>query len=262
MQMTQQCTAYPGPLSAPSCAQARTVLNLDLDSVINWGNDWLVTFNQKKTHLLSLFRSRSPHLSTLAMNSIPLQELADTRLLGLDLTSNLSWNKYIRSIAKRASQRIGCLYRARQYLPPTVMLYLYKSTIRPVMEYCCHIWTGAPTCHLSLLDGHDLASSLESLSLHRSVASLSLFYRYYNGRCSKGLSLVVPPNRTFGRTTRFSAHSHPYTVSVPKANTRRYSSSFFPRTALLWNSLPVSCFPATYNLSQFKRNINSHLSTF
>ena len=42
----------------------------------------------------------------------------------------------------------------------------------------------------------------------------------------------------------------------------RYSSSFFPHTAILWNSLPVSCFPATYNLSQFKRNINSHLSTF
>ena len=88
--------------------------------------------------------------------------------------------------------------------------------------------------------------------------SLSLFYRYYNGRCSKGLSLVVPPKRTFGRTTRFSAHSHPCTVSVSKANTWWYSSSFFPRTALLWNSLPVSCFPATYNLSQFKRNINSH----
>ena len=152
------------------------------------------------------------------------------------------------------------------------MLYLYKSTIRPVMEYCCHIWAGAPACHLSLLDGiqrripnlvgHDLASSLESLSLRRSVAPLSLFYRYYNGRCSKGHSLVGPPNRTFGRTTRFSAHSHPYTVSVPKANTWWYSSSFFPRTASLRNSLPVSCFPATYNLSQFKRNINSHLSTF
>ena len=154
------------------------------------------------------------------------------------------------------------------------MLYLYKSTIRPVMEYCCHIWAGAPACYLSLLDGihwrianlvgHDLASSLEPLSLRRSVASLSLLYRYYNGRCSKGLSQAVPPNRTFGCTTRFSAYSHPYTVSVPKANTRWYSSSLCPRTALLWNSLllPVSCFPANYNLSQFKRNINSHLSTF
>ena len=192
------------------------------------------------------------------MNSILLQELADIRLLGLDLTSNLSWDKYTRSIAKRASQRVGCLYRARQYLPPTVMLYLYKSTIRPVMEYCCHIWAGAPACHWSLLDGiqrhianlvrHDLASSLEPLSLRRSVASLSLFYRYCNGRCSKGLSLVVPPNRTFGRTTRFSAHSHFHTVSVSKANTWRYSSSFFPRTAMH----PASCFPATYNLSQFR----------
>ena len=147
------------------------------------------------TQLLSLSRSRSPHLSTLAMNSIPLQEVTDIRLLGLDLTSNLSWDKYIHSIAKRASHRVGCLYRARQYLPPTVMLYLYKSTVRLVMEYCCHIWAGAPACHLSLLDGiqrrnvnlvgHDLASFLEPLSLRRSVASLSLFYRYYSGSYSK-----------------------------------------------------------------------------
>ena len=98
------------------------------------------------------------------------------------------------------------------------MLYLYKSTVRPVMEYCCHIWAGAPACHLSLLDGiqrrianlvgHDLASSLEPLSLRRSVASLGLLCRYYNGKCSKGLS--VTGCSTFGHTTRFSAHSHPF----------------------------------------------------
>ena len=52
-------TAYPGPLSATSCAQASIVLNHDLENVINWGNNWLVSFNQKKTHLLSLSRSRS-----------------------------------------------------------------------------------------------------------------------------------------------------------------------------------------------------------
>ena len=54
-----------------------------------------------------------------------------------------------------------------------------------------------------------------------------------------------------------SAHSHPYTVSVPKANTRWYSSSFFPRTALLWNSLPVSCFPATYCITCLNSNATS-----
>ena len=34
----------------------------------------------------------------------------------------------------------------------SIYLYLYKSTIRPYMEYCCHVWAGAPSCYLELLD--------------------------------------------------------------------------------------------------------------
>ena len=29
---------------------------------------------------------------------------------------------------------------------------LYKSSIWPYMEYCCHAWAGAPSCYLELLD--------------------------------------------------------------------------------------------------------------
>ena len=62
------------------------------------------------------------------------------------------------------------------------------------MECCCHVWVGAPSCYLELLDklqkqifkavGPSLAASLELLAHYRNVASLSLFYRYYFGRCS------------------------------------------------------------------------------
>ena len=31
-------------------------------------------------------------------------------------------------------------------------LYVYKPTIRPYMEYCCHVWAGARSCQLKLLD--------------------------------------------------------------------------------------------------------------
>ena len=61
------------------------------------------------------------------------------------------------------------------------------------IEYCCHVWAGAPSCYLELLDklqkrmwrivGPSLVASLEPLANHRYVASLSLFYRYYFGRC-------------------------------------------------------------------------------
>ena len=69
------------------------------------------------------------------------------------------------------------------------------------MVYCCHVWAGAPSCYLKLLDklqkrtcktvGPSLAASLEPLAHHRNVASLSLFYMYYFGRCSLELAQLV-----------------------------------------------------------------------
>jgi len=71
-------------------------------------------------------------------------ESSDLHLLGLDISSNLSWDKYISGIAESAFKQVGCLYLVQRYLPPDAVLYLYKITIHPIMEYCCHIWGGAP----------------------------------------------------------------------------------------------------------------------
>ena len=39
-----------------------------------------------------------------------------------------------------------------KFLSSEAALYLYKSTIHPCMKYCCHVWAGAPSCYLELLD--------------------------------------------------------------------------------------------------------------
>ena len=108
---------------------------------------------------------------------------------------------YNLSIAKTASKKIGALIHSMKFLSPEVALYLYKSTIRPCMEYCCHVWAGAPSCYLELLDklqkqicrtvGPSLAASLEPLAHRWNVASWSLFYRYYFGKCSSELAQLV-----------------------------------------------------------------------
>ena len=123
-------------------------------------------------------------------------------MLGLTFSSKLDWGSYIISIAKTASKKIGALIRSIKFLSPEVALYLYKSTICPCMEYCCRIWAGTPSCYLDLLDklqkqicrivGPSLAASLEPLTHHQNVASLSLFYGYYFGRCSSELAQLVP----------------------------------------------------------------------
>ena len=169
------------------------------------------------------------------------------------------------------SGQIGVLIRSMKFLSPEVALYLYKSTIRPCMEYCCHVWAGAPSCYLDLLDklqkricrivGPSLAASLEPLAHRRNVASLSLFYRYYFGKCSSELAQLVPLPFSRGRSTRYSDRLHDFSVPIPRCYKDVYVNSFFPRTAKLWNSLPIECFPLTYDLSGFKFRINRHLLT-
>ena len=129
------------------------------------------------------------------------KQKASFKMLGLTFSSKLDWGPYIVSIARTASKKIGALIRSMKFLSPEVALYLYKSTIQPCMEHCCHVWTGAPSCYLELLDklqkwicravGPSLTTSLEPLAHHRNVASLSLFYRYYFSRCSSELAELV-----------------------------------------------------------------------
>ena len=200
-----------------------------------------------------------------------LEEKSSFKLLGLTFSSKLDWGSYIISIAKTASKRIGALISCMKFFSPEVALYLYKSTIHPCTKLCYHIWAGAPSCYLEWLDktrkricrtvGPSLAASLEPLAHCRNVASLGLFYRYYFGRYSSELALLVPLPFFQGRYTRYSDRLHDFSVTIPRCYKDVYVNSFFPHTARLWNSLPIECFPLTCDLSGFKSRINRHLLT-
>ena len=136
------------------------------------------------------------------------------------------------------------------------------------MECCCHVLAGVTSCYLELLDklqkrtvDPSFATSLEPLADRRNVASLSLFYWYYFGRCSCELAQLVPLPFSRGRSTRYSDRLHDFCVTIPRCYKDVYVNSFFPRTARLWNSVPIECFPLTYDLNGFKSRINRHLLT-
>ena len=86
------------------------------------------------------------------MGASVLQKKSSFKIFGLTFSSKLDGGSYIISIAKTASKNIGALMRSMKFLSSEVALYLYKSTIRPCMEYCCHVWAGAPSWYLGFLD--------------------------------------------------------------------------------------------------------------
>ena len=125
-----------------------------------------------------------------------------------------------------------------EFLSPGVVLYVYKSTIHLCMEYCFHAWAGALSCYLELL----------------------INYKIFD-RCSSELSELVALHFSRGRSTRYSDRMHDFSVTIPRCYKDIYVNRFFPCPARICDSLPIECFPLTYDLDGFKSRINKHLST-
>ena len=146
------------------------------------------------------------------------------------------------------------------------LLTFCKSHIRPSLEYCSHVWGGAPKSTLCLLDKvqskaicliekPNPTKSLQPCFNRRLVGDLSNFYRYFPEHCSQEIRGIIPVLLRCVRTTRSSTHSQPFQFSLPNQRTLCHKSSFIPRTCNLWNGLPTSFFPESYSLPSFKSKI-------
>ena len=169
-----------------------------------------------------------------------------------------------------ASKKLGVLNKAKQCFTPGHRLLLYKAQVRPHMEYCSHLWAGAPQYQLLPLDSIQrrairivddplLTNGLDHLSLRRDVGSLCVLYRLYYGECSEELFNLVPPSLFRHRTLRRWDRFHPHHIDACHSTNVRASRAFLPRTCKLWNDFPSDVFPLHYNMGFFKRHVYSYL---
>ena len=153
-----------------------------------------------------------------------------------------------------------------KFVSPEVALYLYKSTIRPCIDYCCHTRAGAPSCFLELLDkvqkllvfhllpllnpwlivemqpAQVISIGITLVDIHLNWLNWFLFLILQGD-----LLLILIDYMIF--------------LSQFLDVTRMSVNNFFPHTARLRNSLPLECFPLTCDLNGFKSRINRHLLT-
>ncbi|KAL7639216.1 UNVERIFIED_CONTAM: hypothetical protein RMT77_010750 [Armadillidium vulgare] len=136
------------------------------------------------------------------------------------------------------------------------------------MGYASHIWGDfthrallekVESRAFGLINSPALTNSLQSLSARRIVASLSLYYRYYNGHCSSELSRCIPPPLRRARATRLSTQSHPFSVQLSDPRLNRYAQSFIYSTGKTWNTLPLSFFQTSSDSHTFKCRVSGHV---
>ncbi|XP_063603574.1 uncharacterized protein LOC134779374 [Penaeus indicus] len=115
-----------------------TNMNSKLQAIYEWGSQWQVRFAPNKPQAMVI--SRSPAASgvmkdTILMNNtaLPLEDLIS--VLGIDIDSGLRFNRHVSRIRKTASLKVTALRRISHLLNPQGILTLYKSQIRPHLEY-------------------------------------------------------------------------------------------------------------------------------
>ena len=125
------------------------MLHSDIDSLTSWTEQNFLQFNADKCKYMVISRKRQTNLSLesqppLQINGVTMERVENYKYLGVWITSNLSWNKHITEVCRKARQKVGILYRkCYKNANNDTMLKLYLSCIRPGLEYAATVWSPA-----------------------------------------------------------------------------------------------------------------------
>ena len=124
-------------------------LNIDLHSIQNWADQWLVSFSPTKTK--SLIISNKHDLlnhPVLYLNNTEIVEVKDHKHLGVTFSSNLWWHSHINDIFVKAMKRLDILQAFKFKLDRKSPEKFYVSFVRPILEYADVVWSGAHDCQI------------------------------------------------------------------------------------------------------------------
>ena len=108
-----------------------STINSDLQSISEWGTRNLVKFNTSKTQLLTIYLSNTPSNYPIIFDDSEIPPLSSINILGLQISSSLSWRDHIVQIAKSASKKLGILFWCKQYFNAAQLFKLYNGLISP-----------------------------------------------------------------------------------------------------------------------------------
>ncbi|XP_069618598.1 uncharacterized protein [Ranitomeya imitator] len=124
------------------------LLQMDLDKLETWAERWQMRFNNDKCKVIHMGRRNQCHHYTL--NGKPLGKSDREKDLGILVNDKLTWSSQCQAAAAKANRIMGCIKRGLDTHDESIILPLYKSLVRPHMEYCVQFW--APVLRKDIID--------------------------------------------------------------------------------------------------------------
>ena len=108
-----------------------------LNFVANWSDEHLVKLNEEKCNYMVFTRSREDFSTRLTVNNCTLEKKSLSKILGIWISEDLSWDKNTREMCRKAYSRMSMLTKLKYVGVSTEDLVdIYVLFIRSITEYC------------------------------------------------------------------------------------------------------------------------------
>lgn len=225
-------------------------LQSDIDNLYKWSNDWLLKFHPDKCLAMKL-GSNNIDL-TYTMGDHKLGESACEKDLGVHIDSKLTFDSHINSAVNKANKILAITKRTFEYMDPEIFCLIFKSMVRPHLEYAAPIWSPHTMKQKEIIENVQrratkLVPGLKDLTYPERLKILklpSLAYRRARGDMIQVFKLTTHPGgydptlpKLFTtNTSNLRGHSKKLFVHRPLRDIKKFS--FTHRITKIWNALP------------------------
>ena len=255
---------------------ATDTLQEDLDLLQNWSEQWLLRFHPEKCHVLKLGHQKSNVTYEMKKKDqegnvtiIQLEESEFEKDLGVYIDNKLNFKEHVHRATARANKVMGVIRRTFDFLTEDVFVQLFKSLIRPILEYGNSVWQPYSKALCQEVEdvqrrSTKLLASLKDLPYPKRLAKLRLpslehrrkrgdlieLYKYVHNiyQCENPKFQVNSNRITRGHSLRLEKGHH-------RLNLR--GNYFTMRAINLWNDLPEEVASAP-SVNAFKSRLDNH----
>jgi hypothetical protein len=244
-----------------------TQLQLDLVNLFKWSQDWQMLFNLEKCKVMH-FGKRNVK-TVYSLGGTELKEVTQEKDLGIIVQNDLKVSQQCVKATKTGNQVLGMINRTFKFKSSDVILQLYKSLVRPHLEYCIQAWRPHLQKDINMLENVQkrmirMFDSSDNLYVDKlgALGITALETRRLRGdlievfKIVKGFDIVdvhdfFTVSDTALRGHEFKLYKHRFNIDIGKF-------SFANRVINEWNALTPDIV-ACNTVDQFKNKIDHYL---
>ena len=204
------------------------------------------------------------------MDGAEIQVETVERDLGVLMDAQLKFHEHAAAVVAKASQMLAIIKRSFATLERTAVPLLYKTMVRPLLQYGITIWGPFGKVDQKRLErvqrrATQMVGAIKHLPYEQRqrLRRLDLPSLYYRRRRGDMLTIhqlfhgdmALSPSKFLTRHTREQTRGHQRKLQKPRVQTLIRRTSLSSRIVNDWNSLPDSVVSAT-TANQFKARLD------